>query len=413
MKRFTVFILLCLVARMGFAQTQDSIQFVDIIHPSVSIQEKVSGDSLADKKEERKRRRSRRNLHYNILGGPSYTPDFGLLVGGSALMTFRLNPKDTAMRRSVVPASLAFMFNGGLNIQVKPQLFFKDDKFRIFGQFTYKNTQENFYGVGYTTNKNYERSDTTSQYRYSGIQINPWFLFRIKDSNVFLGPQVDLNYDHIMDPAKYMVTQKDYVAAGGEADGYTNFSAGLGFLFTYDTRDVPANPYAGTYVDFRGLMYQKWLGSDNAFYRFELDYRQYKSVGERRVIAWTAQTKNVFGSDIPLNKYVLSGTPFDLRGYYMGQYRDKSSHVVMAEYRQMFNTDRSNWFKKLVHHLGFVAWGGCGFMGPNPVKIEGVLPNAGLGLRIEVQPRMNVRLDFGRNFINRQSLFYFNMTEAF
>lgn len=413
MKKFTVFILLCLIAQMGFAQTQDSIQFVDIIQPSISIQEKVSGDSLVSMKEEKKRKRSQRNLHYNILGGPSYTPDFGVLVGGSALLTFRLNPRDTTMRRSVLPASLAFMFNGGLNIQVKPQLFFKDDKFRIFGQFTYKNTQENFYGVGYSTNKNYERSDTTSQYRYSGIQINPWFLFRIKDSNVFLGPQVDLNYDRIMDPAKYLVTQKDYVAVGGDAEGYTNFSSGLGFLLTYDTRDVPANPYKGVYIDFRGLMYQKWLGSDNAFYRFELDYRQYKSVGERRVIAWTAQTKNVFGSDIPLNKYVLSGTPFDLRGYYMGQYRDKSSHVVMAEYRHMFNTDRSNWFKKLVHHLGFVAWGGCGFMGPNPVKVEGVLPNAGLGLRIEVQPRMNVRLDFGRNFINRQSLFYFNMTEAF
>lgn len=413
MKKITVFILLCLNVLMGFAQTQDSIQFVDIIHPSIALQEKVANGSVMKNKEIRKRKKSQRNLHYNILGGPSYTPDFGMLIGGSALMTFRLNPKDTAMRRSVVPASLAFMFNGGLNIQVKPQLFFKDDKFRIFGQFTYKNTQENFYGVGYTTNKNYVRSDTTSQYRYSGIQINPWFLFRIKESNLFVGPQIDLNYDKITDPARYLVMQDDYKAAGGNASGYTNFSSGLGFLLTYDTRDIPANPYKGVYVDFRGLMYQKWMGSDNTFYRFELDYRQYKSVGERRVIAWTAQTKNVFGSDIPLNKYVLSGTPFDLRGYYMGQYRDKSSHVIMAEYRHMFNTDRSNWFKKLVHHLGFVAWGGCGFMGPNPVKIEGVLPNAGLGLRIEVQPRMNVRLDLGRNFINRQNLFYFNMTEAF
>ena len=79
----------------------------------------------------------------------------------------------------------------------------------------------------------------------------------------------------------------------------------------------------------------------------------------------------------------------------------------------MFNTDKENWIKKIINHLGFVAWGGVGFMGPSPQKIEGVLPNAGLGLRIEVQPRMNVRLDFGRNFINQQNLFYFNMTEAF
>ena len=69
--------------------------------------------------------------------------------------------------------------------------------------------------------------------------------------------------------------------------------------------------------------------------------------------------------------------------------------------------------KAYVASFGFVAWGGCGFMGPTMGKIEGVLPNAGVGLRIEVQPRMNVRLDFGRNFANDQSLFYFNMTEAF
>lgn len=64
-------------------------------------------------KELKKQKKAARNFHYNILGGPSYTPDFGLLIGGSALMTFRMNPKDTTMRRSVIPASVAFMFNGG------------------------------------------------------------------------------------------------------------------------------------------------------------------------------------------------------------------------------------------------------------------------------------------------------------
>lgn len=228
----------------------------------------------------------------------------------------------------------------------------------------------------------------------------------------FAGPQIDLSYDKISEPAKYLVDQPDYKRLGGTAHGYSNFSSGVGFLLTYDSRDIPANAYKGIYLDFRGLMYQKFLGGDNNFYRLEVDYRQYKKVGNRKVIAWTAQTKNVFG-DVPMNQYALSGTPFDLRGYYMGQYRDKSSHVVLAEYRQMFNTDKSTWVKRMLHHLGFVAWGGCGFMGPTMGKIEGVLPNAGVGLRIEVQPRMNVRLDFGRNFANDQSLFYFNMTEAF
>lgn len=370
--------------------------------------------TILTKKELHRQRVAQRNFHYNILGGPSYTPDFGFLIGGSALMTFRMNPQDTTMRRSVIPMALAFMFEGGgLNLMVKPQLFFKDDKFRIFGVLNYKNTRENFYGIGYNTNKNYERSDSTSQYRYSGFQVNPWFLFRMGKSDIFFGPQIDISYDKLSDPAKHLPQQADYAAAGGDENGYKNFSSGIGFLLSYDTRDIPANPYSGTYVDLRGIMYQKWLGSDQNFYRLELDYRQYKSVGQRKVLAWTLQTKNSFGQHIPLTKYALSGTPFDLRGYYMGQYRDKSSHVALVEYRQMFNTDRSTWLKRITSHLGYVAWGGVGFMGPTPGKIEGVLPNAGLGLRIEVQPRMNVRFDYGRNFVNKQNLFYFNMTEAF
>lgn len=295
MKKYLLLCIYCLFALMGNAQ--ESL-------PD-SIRQQIE-------KELKKKEKAERNFHYNILGGPSYTPDFGVLVGGSALMTFRMNPKDTTMRRSVIPAAIAFMFKGGLNLVVKPQLFFKNDRFRIFGQFSFKNTQENFYGVGYSTNKNYVRSDTTSQYRYSGIQINPWFLFRLGESNFFAGPQIDITYDHIMDPAKYLVEHPDYKHAGGTANGYENFSSGIGFLLTYDTRDVPANPYKGLYFDLRGLMYEKFLGSNSSFYRLELDYRQYKTVGKRKVLAWTVQSKHSFGHNIPLNKYVLSGTPLRL-----------------------------------------------------------------------------------------------------
>ena len=390
-----------------------------LVIPCLQAQEQATDTLRQDSaitlssKELRNLRVAKRNLHYNILGGPSYSPDFGLLVGGSALMTFSMQPKDSTLQRSVVPINIAFIFNGGINLFSKPQLFFKHDRFRIFGKFSYINTMENYYGVGYTTNRDYVRSDTTSQYRYSGVQINPWFLFRLGKSNFFAGPQIDIKYDHFTKPAKYLPNDPDYIAAGGDANGYKDFSSGIGFLLTYDSRDVPSNAYKGLYLDFRGMMYNKIFGSDKNFYRLELDYRQYKSVGNRKVIAWTAQSKNVFGNDIPLTQYSLTGTPFDLRGYYQGQYRDKSSHVIIAEYRQMFNTDKENWLKRIVNHLGFALWAGCGFMGPNPIDIDGVLPNYGVGLRIEVQPRMNVRLDLGKNTVNDQTLFYFNITEAF
>ncbi|MCD7916685.1 MAG: BamA/TamA family outer membrane protein [Tannerellaceae bacterium] len=362
--------------------------------------------------EQTNKQKQPRNLQYSILGGPSYTPDYGLLLGGSALLTFRMNARDTTHMRSVVPLAFAVMFKGGFNLVIRPQLFFKDDRFRIFGQFKYKNTLDNYYGVGYSTNKNYKRGKETSEFRYSQFQVNPWFLFRIKDSDFFAGPQFDLNYDKFKDPAEGIIHDPSYRADGGTAEGYRNLSSGIGFLVTYDTRDIPANAYGGIYLDAKGLWYNKVIGSDNNFYKLELEYRQYQLVGKRKVLAWTVQSKHGFG-DIPINKYTLTGTPFDLRGYYMGQYRDRSSHVLLAEYRQMVNTDGSLKVKRLLNRLGYAVWGGSGFMGPTPGKIEGVLPNAGLGLRIEVQPRMNVRVDVGHNFRNGGTLFYMNMTEAF
>ena len=83
------------------------------------------------REELRKQTEARRNRRGGILVGPSYTPDFGAVLGGSALMTFRMNPSDTTQLRSVVPMAIAFMFNGGINLFSKPQLFLKGGRFRI------------------------------------------------------------------------------------------------------------------------------------------------------------------------------------------------------------------------------------------------------------------------------------------
>ena len=205
-KLISILLLFALVATGVQAQQQNDTAVTNDTIPPLS------------KKELRKLKKANRNFHYNILGGPSYSPDFGLLIGGSALMTFSMAPKDTTLKRSVVPMALAFMFDGGINIFSKPQLFFKHDRFRIFGKFSYKNTVENFYDIGYTTNRDYIRSDSTSQYRYSGVQINPWFLFRLGNSDFFAGPQIDINYDHFTNPAKGLVANQTYQKAGGTAD---------------------------------------------------------------------------------------------------------------------------------------------------------------------------------------------------
>lgn len=371
----------------------------------------TQGYKTLSKRDLRRAKRKSRNLQFSILGGPSYSPDFGFLLGTSTLFTFSTNKQDKELKRSVLPINMAFSL-GGFTAGVRPQLFFNGDRFRIFGQFNYKYNKDNYYGVGFDTNHNTERGKQTTLFTASALQLNPYFLFRVKESDFFIGPTIDFTYDKILKPSEGILSDKSYIDAGGNSDGYSNLSSGLGIVMNYDTRDVPANAYKGIFFEMRGLFYNKFIGSDTNFYRAELDYRQYVSVGKRKVIAWTAQSKNVFGN-VPITRLPLTGTPFDLRGYYMGQYRDKTSHVVVAEYRQMFNSEKDNLWGRIVRRLGWVAWGGCGFMGYDPVHINGILPNVGVGIRIEVQPRMNIRFDYGYNFVDRQPLFYFNMTEAF
>ena len=122
MKRYTIGILMMfLFINISLAQTADTAVKSDELQTTTTSVDEVGvaptdSTPTLSKKELRRQRVAKRNLHYNILGGPSYTPDFGLLIGGSALMTFRMNPSDTTQQRSVVPMAIALMFEGGLNL---------------------------------------------------------------------------------------------------------------------------------------------------------------------------------------------------------------------------------------------------------------------------------------------------------
>lgn len=400
--------ILSLVSTEGVAAISDSI---NVKQDTVQLSEK---ELKKIRKEERRAEKEKRNFKFNILGGPGYTPDFGVVIGGSFLTTFRTSPSDTTLLRSVLPLTFGVTFGQGVGINstLYPQLFFKHDKFRIMGRFIIKNTGDNYYGVGFSQNSRVKRGPESTEYYMNMIQINPTFLFRIKESNFFAGPMIDYVQDHISKPADGMVNDPDYIRQGGDSLGLKLRTSSIGVSLSYDTRDVPANPYKGWYLDMKLAYAPKFLGSSYNYGFASVDYRQYKTVGLRKVLAWTFNSKNAIG-DVPFTRMPMVGSPFDLRGLYLGQYRDKSTHTALVEYRQMFNTDGDTFVKKMVNRLGFATWAGCGFLGPNPVRIEGVLPNIGAGIRIELQKRMNLRFDMGYSPKDKQTLLYMNITEAF
>ena len=390
----------------------------EIMTPSDTVSRKetviVDGVELNEKQLKRYYRqlrkdsiRAHKNVWWSVLGGPSYTPEASFGVGGAVLASFRMNKQDTISQRSFLPAGLNLSINGTIVVAGAGTFFFNENRFRIYMNYGYRNEPSHYYGKGFEKAETIERGDSTTRFHRSYFQLYPRFVWEIRP-HFYLGGLFDLNYTKVSDVNPVM-----------EKDPYFQqfkrkyFNVGIGGLIQYDTRDDVATPTRGMLLGANFKLFGKYLGGAYNYEIIELEYRQFKNIFRpRSTLAWIAKSQIGLG-DVPFTELPTFGSPFDLRGYYMGQFRDKSSHVMMAEYRQMINTDKSNWVKKMLNHVGYVAWGGCGFMGPTPGKIEGVLPNLGLGLRIEVQPRMNVRLDFGRDMVNKQNLFYFNMTEAF
>ena len=357
----------------------------------------------------------RKNLRFSILGGPGYTPDYGFVIGGSMLFTFSTNKNDSTLKRSVIPVAFGYMFNGGGSAFVRPQFFLNHDRLRIQGEMSFNNTLENYYGVGYDVNSSRSKHIDSTQYRSIGFNFNPIVLFRFKETDLFYGASLSAKMTSMNDVAAGIITDMDYIASGGNASGINYTMMGLGLNLTYDTRDVPVNPYRGILVETSATFYSKSFGSSNNFTVYEFTYKQFQAlrfIGKRKILAWMLDTRFSVG-DVPLSELSMLGSPFNLRGYYMGQYRDRHTTTFLTEYRHMFNFGDETWIKRTGSKMGFVVWGGFGTVNAEFPLMKNFLPNYGLGLRIEVQPRMNFRVDFGRDPINQQTLIYFNMTEAF
>ena len=62
--------------------------------------------------------------------------------------------------------------------------------------------------------------------------------------------------------------------------------------------------------------------------------------------------------------------------------------------------------------FGGVAWIGTGTIGKTPADWDKWKLNYGIGLRIQLQPRKNFRLDIGKEPGQKWGI-YMNMTEAF
>lgn len=335
---------------------------------------------------------------------PSYTPEMQFLLTAGGLITFSFDRKDRQLLRSSIPFSIGKSTNGSLQVSVKANLYLKEDKWRITGEIWRKDMPDNYYGVGYGSAHTTSKSDSTTQYHRDWRRVYAKVVHQFKPK-YFIGGIYDVNRTEATDLNPVMATDAFVVA-----DGSNVRNKGLGVVMQYDSRDVPVNAYSGVLLDASITNYGTHFGGDFDFWVVDLDYRQYAAVGHRHTVAWEVRSRNCRG-DVPWTDLSQIGTPWDLRGYVWGQYRDELMVYTMGEYRHMFNRRTPNKRGSLESKWGFATWLGFGAVAPDLASIPAALPNAGVGLRFETEKRSNVRVDYGVGA--KSSAFYVTFYEAF
>ena len=339
----------------------------------------------------------------SFLGGPGYTPELKLLIAVGGLYSFKTNREDSLIQRSTVNASFGVTTTGGIVTKMILTSFWKEDRIRIYVNLNLKDIPDHYWGVGYDKGLDTPKGDSTTAYRRLWWQVNPRFLFRLK-KYLYIGPALDFNQTKCKEESPGVLADSLY-----QQYGSNNYNGGAGVILQYDSRDIPVNAYRGILVQFQAVFYGGWLGGANNYQLYDIDIRNYQQVGryDGQTIAWNIRGRFTT-NDVPYAEMSQLGTPFDLRGYAWGRFRDKSMIYAIVEYRHMF---KKRALEERGKH-GFVAWLACGNILSDIEEVDNHwMPNFGAGYRFEVQPRMNVRFDFG---VGRDNFgFYFNFTEAF
>ncbi len=337
---------------------------------------------------------------------PTYSPETSWMLAGGGLMSFKVHKDDAKLNYSSIPFSFGYSTSGAINLVINNEIFWVNDKFRIIGEFQYKDMPDNYWGVGYSKGISVEKSDSTTAYVRKYFKIRERFMFNLGNS-LFLGPVIDVNFTKANEMNDYMA-QDEYV----KDQGVKFLPMGFGVAFEYDSRDFPSNAYHGWYLGGSAVYYNDWIESDAQYLKTEIIYRQYKTIRrKRRVLAWQVKSIYTEGAFVPWTDLSMIGGKDDLRGYTLGRFRDQKLLTAVIEYRHMFKRKRLNKKGNYNSRFGYVTWVGTGSVGEKTGEMTSWLPNAGLGFRFEVRERMNIRVDAG--FGKQEHGFYITFKEAF
>ncbi|MGB2078876.1 MAG: BamA/TamA family outer membrane protein, partial [Vibrio sp.] len=247
-----------------------------------------------------------------------------------------------------------------------------------------------YYGRGYQAG---QYSDNKIDFTRRTLQVTPKYYFRVR-KDLFLATGFDFKNTRVNNP------EPDRDDNTSVEDLNAHQEMGVLLNLTYDSRDFLLNPSDGWLFQFDVGRYLDEIG-DNDFVTYNVNLANYVDLTPiPGLIAW--QVKGAFtGGDVPWSYLPMVGGGENLRGYIEGRYRERQIAYSQVEYRLPIK-DRH----------GLVTWVGSASLGDHISDIgDDFLMSYGIGYRLRVKDRVNLRLDYAIG--EHDSTVYFNVNEAF
>lgn len=209
-------------------------------------------------------------------------------------------------------------------------------------------------------------------FEIDGLFVEQNLLFRIKDSNWFLGPR-----QRYLD-SETTFKLSDYIPVPGVPDiQFDSRSSGLGIEARYDSLDNMLSPSDGIRGRLHATWYEPDWGSDSSFTEYRASFNGYRSVHPRLNLGLRADVSAVEG-DAPFYLYPY----IDMRGIKALRYQGERVYVGELEAQWAVNP---RW--------DLVVFGGVGEADPvNRDDVgEGAVFSKGLGFRYLIARKLGLK----------------------
>ncbi len=289
----------------------------------------------------------------SILPAIGYNPSFGLMLGGTvAGGSYLGDPATTQM--SIGTMTAFFTTKGIINLQLRHNVFTKNNEFNFQGNAQITKMVVLDYGLGPATGKMGKDGLSVNQYtldnpgdvypiKFSQVRLFEKAYKKISD-NIMVGAGVGVDFHFNIRDQKLNLDSQQYTPhyIYSQENGinpkhyWTN-----GFLLNiqYNTKEHPNRAYGGMYADIAIRINPKFLGSTMNSTLLLTEFRKYFSLSKKNpehVLAfWHLGTYRLAGVvpylDLPntgSDTYNRSG-----RGYTIGRFRGISYFDLESEYR--------------------------------------------------------------------------------